>query len=185
MANTTASASGVKRYFAGPVRNTTETKTMQMASVETNAGTDTLVSKGSAEFEATEKFHEDFGDEPVIILGEEDLRKLVLTRDLQSLFELETCLAGGTQLAASLPQREKRPLPGVCDQIAELGIGHGMAAILHDEGRVVVAPHVGQGLGDGLRHADEPPLLLVGLNRLGHFFLTPSWQKPPPGPGEG
>ena len=39
MANTTASASGVKRYFAGPVRNTTETKTMQMASVETNAGT--------------------------------------------------------------------------------------------------------------------------------------------------
>jgi len=32
MAKTTASASGVKRYFAGPVRNTTETKTIQMAS---------------------------------------------------------------------------------------------------------------------------------------------------------
>ena len=39
MAKTTASASGVKRYFAGPVRNTTETKTIQMASVETKAGT--------------------------------------------------------------------------------------------------------------------------------------------------
>ncbi len=91
--------------------------------LETNAGTDTLVNRGSAEFEATEKFHEDFGDEPVIILVEEDLRKLVLTQDLQSLFELETCLAGGTQLAASLPQREKRPLPGVCDQIAELRPG--------------------------------------------------------------
>ncbi len=88
--------------------------------LETNAGTDTLVSSGSSEFKATERFHEDFGDEPVIILVEEDLRKLVLTEDLQSLFELETCLAGGTQLAASLPQREKKPLPGVCDEIAEL-----------------------------------------------------------------
>ena len=39
----------------------------------------------------------------MIVLVEEDLQKLVLTRDLQSLFELETCLAGGTQLAESLP----------------------------------------------------------------------------------
>src|SRR6266511_1702012 len=38
MANTTAIASGVNRYFAGPVRNTTGTKTMQIDSVETNAG---------------------------------------------------------------------------------------------------------------------------------------------------
>src|SRR3989442_9071930 len=38
MANTTAMARGVKRYFAGPVRNTTGTKTMQIDSVETNAG---------------------------------------------------------------------------------------------------------------------------------------------------
>lgn len=35
---TTAIAIGVKRYFAGPVRKTTETKTMQMVSVDTNAG---------------------------------------------------------------------------------------------------------------------------------------------------
>src|ERR1700683_3277907 len=38
MENTTASAIGVKRYFAGPVRKTTETKTMQMVSVDTNVG---------------------------------------------------------------------------------------------------------------------------------------------------
>src|SRR5881275_1272069 len=31
-------ASGVKRYFAGPVRNTTGTKTMQIDRVETKAG---------------------------------------------------------------------------------------------------------------------------------------------------
>ena len=38
IANTTAMASGVKRYFAGPVRNTTGTKTMQIDRVETKAG---------------------------------------------------------------------------------------------------------------------------------------------------
>ena len=38
MAKTTARAMGVKRNFAGPVRKTTETKTMQMVSVETSVG---------------------------------------------------------------------------------------------------------------------------------------------------
>ncbi|MGH2956218.1 MAG: efflux RND transporter permease subunit [Solirubrobacterales bacterium] len=88
--------------------------------LETSAGTDTLVARGSEEFQATERFHEDFGDEPVIVLVRQDLRRLVLSQDLQSLFELETCLAGGTELAETLPRREKTPLPAVCDRIAEL-----------------------------------------------------------------
>jgi len=88
--------------------------------LDTNAGTDTLVSKGSSEFKATEDFHEKFGDEPVIVLAKEDLRKLVLTKDLEPLFELESCFAGGTSLATSLPHRKKQPLPPVCDQIAKL-----------------------------------------------------------------
>ena len=54
------------------------------------------------------------------MLAKEDLRKLVLTKDLEPLFELEECFAGGTQLAASLPHRTKQPLPPVCDQIAKL-----------------------------------------------------------------
>ena len=88
--------------------------------LDTNAGTDTLVSKGSSEYQATQDFHQKFGDEPVIVLAKEDLRKLVLTKDLEPLFELEECFAGGTQLAASLPRRTKEPLPPVCDQIAKL-----------------------------------------------------------------
>jgi predicted RND superfamily exporter protein len=88
--------------------------------LHTNAGTDTLVSKGSSEYKATQDFHQKFGDEPVIVLAKEDLRKLVLTKDLEPLFELEECFAGGTQLAASLPHRTKQPLPPVCDQIAQL-----------------------------------------------------------------
>ncbi len=88
--------------------------------LDTNAGTDTLVSKGSSEFKATQDFHEKFGDEPVIVLAKEDLRKLVLTKDLEPLFELEECFAGGTQLARVLPTKAKEPLPPVCDRIAQL-----------------------------------------------------------------
>jgi hypothetical protein len=88
--------------------------------LDTNAGTDTLVSKGSSEFKATQDFHEKFGDEPVIVLVKEDLRKLILTKDLEPLFELEECFAGGTQLAESLPKRQKQPLPPVCDEISKL-----------------------------------------------------------------
>jgi predicted RND superfamily exporter protein len=59
-----------------------------------------------------------------VVLVKEDLRKLVLTKDLEPLFELEECFAGGTQLAASLPHRNKEPLPPVCDQIAKLRPSH-------------------------------------------------------------
>src|SRR3954464_9197876 len=45
---------------------------------------------------------------------------LVPMKALEPLFELEECFAGGTQLAASLPHRQKQPLPPVCDQIAKL-----------------------------------------------------------------
>jgi predicted RND superfamily exporter protein len=42
--------------------------------LHTNAGTDTLVSKSSSEYKATQDFHQKFGDEPVIVLVKEDLR---------------------------------------------------------------------------------------------------------------
>jgi predicted RND superfamily exporter protein len=92
--------------------------------LHTSAGTDTLVDSSSSEFKATNDFHQKFGDEPVIVLAQEDLRKLVLTKDLESLFELETCLAGGTPLAASLPHRRDKPLPPACDEIAKLHPSH-------------------------------------------------------------
>ena len=88
--------------------------------LHTSTGTDTLVSKGSSEYKATQDFHQQFGDEPVIVLAKEDLRRLVLTRDLEPLFELEECFAGGTQLAVALPHPNKQPLPPICNRIAQL-----------------------------------------------------------------
>lgn len=87
--------------------------------LDTDAGTETLVDEDSTEFRATEAFTEKFGDDAIVVLVREDLRRLLLTRDLRPLFELETCLSGGTPAAASLP-RQQEPLPDVCDQVAEL-----------------------------------------------------------------
>ena len=102
--------------------------------LETDAGTETLVDEDSAEFQATERFRENFGDEAAVVLVREDLRQLTLTQDLQALFELETCLAGGTAFANTLPRREGAPLPEVCDEIAELAparVVYGPATFLY------------------------------------------------------
>lgn len=88
--------------------------------LETNAGTETLVDEDSAEFQATERFRQEFGDDAAVVLVRQDVRTTILTQDLQALFELETCLAGGTELASKLPRRNDEPLPEVCDRIAEL-----------------------------------------------------------------
>ena len=103
-------------------------------SLKTDAGTDTLVDEDSAEFKATEDFRQAFGDEAAVVLVREDLRQLTLTSDLSSLFELETCLAGGTDLAKTLPRRKGQPLPEVCDKIAELApsrVVYGPATFLY------------------------------------------------------
>lgn len=88
--------------------------------LKSDAGTDTLVDEDSPAFEATQSFRDKFGDDAAVVLVREDLRRLLLTKDLQPLLELETCLAGGTPVAATLPQQGKDPLPEVCDRIAKL-----------------------------------------------------------------
>jgi hydrophobe/amphiphile efflux-3 (HAE3) family protein len=88
--------------------------------LKTDAGTETLVDEDTPEFQATERFRESFGDDAAVVLVRGDLRQLVLTKDLEALFELETCLAGGTDFANTLPRRQGSPLPDVCERIAEL-----------------------------------------------------------------
>ncbi|MBM3667775.1 MAG: hypothetical protein FJW90_09915 [Actinobacteria bacterium] len=102
--------------------------------LDTDAGTETLVDRDSPEFQATERFRQSFGDEAAVVLVREDLRQLTLTGDLGRLFELETCLAGGTDLGESLPRRPDSPLPEVCERIAELAparVVYGPATFLY------------------------------------------------------
>jgi len=62
--------------------------------LEPSAGTGTLVGSGSDSFQATERYHERFGDDAVVILVRGDLQRLVLTQDLERMLGLEGCISG-------------------------------------------------------------------------------------------
>jgi hydrophobe/amphiphile efflux-3 (HAE3) family protein len=90
--------------------------------LHTSAATDTFVDRDSSAFQATERFHRQFGDDPITVLVRArrgtDLCKpscrlvdMLLTEDLARITALEGCLAG------NLP-RGARPLSPVCTEIA-------------------------------------------------------------------
>ncbi len=77
----------------------------------TDAGTDTLVDADTAAYRATEEMRQEFGEEPVVVLAEGDLQRLVLTANLGRLLRLEGCLSGNVPKGA-------KPLPGPCAELA-------------------------------------------------------------------
>jgi uncharacterized protein len=64
------------------------------------AATDTLVGRSSAAYKDTQRFYARFGEEPVEVLVRGDLRKLVLSPDVDRLVGLEGCLSGNLPPAA-------------------------------------------------------------------------------------
>jgi uncharacterized protein len=78
----------------------------------TDAGTDTLVDTDTASYRATQQVRRDFGEEPVVVLAEGDLQRLVLTDNLGRLLRLEGCLSG------KVPKGVK-PIPGPCTELAQ------------------------------------------------------------------
>jgi uncharacterized protein len=78
----------------------------------TDAATNTLVDSDTASYRATQEVRREFGEEPVVILAEGDLQRLVLTSNLGRLLRLEGCLSG------KVPKGGK-PIPGPCAELAE------------------------------------------------------------------
>ncbi len=78
----------------------------------TDAATSTLVDSDTASYRATQEVRRDFGEEPVVVLAEGDLQKLVLTANLGRLLRLEGCLSGKAPKGA-------QPIPGPCAELAE------------------------------------------------------------------
>jgi hypothetical protein len=78
----------------------------------TDAGTGTLVDSDTAGYRATQHVRETFGEDPVVVLAEGDLQRLVLTANLGRLLRLEGCLA------AKVPAHGK-PIPGPCAELAQ------------------------------------------------------------------
>src|SRR3954452_204941 len=66
------------------------------------AGTDTLVGRSSPSYQATQRYHQRFGDDAVIVLVRGPLTKLVLTSDILRVTGLEGCLAGNAPPGAKL-----------------------------------------------------------------------------------
>lgn len=81
--------------------------------IPTDAGVGTLVDHDDATYRTTQEVRETFGEEPVVVLAEGDLQRLILTGNLFRLLRLEGCLAG------KVPEGAK-PLPGPCAELAEM-----------------------------------------------------------------
>jgi hydrophobe/amphiphile efflux-3 (HAE3) family protein len=81
--------------------------------LSTDAGTGTLIDTNSASYQATQEVRRDFGEEPVVVLAEGDLERLVLTSNLGRLLRLEGCLSGN-------PPKGVKPLPGPCAELAAM-----------------------------------------------------------------
>jgi len=81
--------------------------------LSTEAGPETLVDTDTAGYRATQGVRAAFGEEPVVVLAEGDLQRLILTSNLGRLLRLEGCLS------ANPPPRAK-PLPGPCSELARM-----------------------------------------------------------------
>jgi uncharacterized protein len=83
------------------------------AQLPTDAATDTLVDSDTASYRATQEVREEFGEEPIVVLAEGDLQRLILTANLGRFLRLEGCLSGKVPEGAE-------PIPGPCAELAEL-----------------------------------------------------------------
>lgn len=81
--------------------------------VPTDAGIGTLVDSDTGSYQATQEVREEFGEEPVVVLAEGDLQRLILTSNVFRLLRLEGCLSGKTPKGG-------KPLPGPCTELAAL-----------------------------------------------------------------
>ncbi|HTA97207.1 MAG TPA: MMPL family transporter [Solirubrobacteraceae bacterium] len=69
-------------------------------SLRPTAATDTLVGSSSSAYKNTQSFYKHFGEEPVEVLVKGDLRKLVLSSDIDRLVGLEGCMSPSLPVAA-------------------------------------------------------------------------------------
>lgn len=79
------------------------------------AATDTLVGTSSSTYRETQRFYRNFGEEPIEVLVKGNLRKLVLSSDIERLTGLEGCLSGNVPTAGLA---QEGGLDGPCGQLA-------------------------------------------------------------------
>src|ERR671929_1894938 len=91
-----------------------------------SADTGNLVDRGSVSFQDTQRFHQRFGDDAVLILAREDLLYLLLTSDLGRLLGLEGCLSGNAPPGVRPPGGPRGPCASLArDKPARVVYGPG------------------------------------------------------------
>jgi uncharacterized protein len=80
------------------------------------AATSTFVSSSSSEYKGTQRFYENFGEEPIEVLVKGNLQELVLSEDIDRLIGLEGCLSGNVPASALAGEGGAR---GPCGQLAK------------------------------------------------------------------
>jgi hydrophobe/amphiphile efflux-3 (HAE3) family protein len=83
--------------------------------LQPSASTDSLVGQSSPAAKATKRFHEQFGDESIVVLVKGPLERSVLTSDLARLVALEGCLSGN---APKDRPEVLKALPAPCQELA-------------------------------------------------------------------
>src|SRR3954451_21997190 len=83
-----------------------------ITSLHSSTSTDTLIDKSSRSFDATQKYRDLFGGDPIVIMAKGDLRHTIETSDLGRLLQLEGCLSG------NVPKQGLAKLPAVCTTLA-------------------------------------------------------------------
>ena len=79
--------------------------------LEADRSPNSLVDKGSSTYTRTQDFYKQFGDEPVEVLVNGDLRQLLQTSNLGKLLALEGCLSGKAKGGQVL---NDQPAPAPC-----------------------------------------------------------------------
>jgi hydrophobe/amphiphile efflux-3 (HAE3) family protein len=89
---------------------------LAVATLKPSTGADTLVGTSSDVWQSTQRYYERFGDDAIYVLVREDLRKLLLTSDLETVLGLEGCLSGNRPSDATPPGGVGSP----CGRLAAL-----------------------------------------------------------------
>jgi hydrophobe/amphiphile efflux-3 (HAE3) family protein len=80
------------------------------------AATSTFVSSSSPQYQATQRYYQSFGEEPIEVLVKGDLQQLVLSSDIERLVGLEGCLSGNVPQSALAVEGGAE---GPCGQLAK------------------------------------------------------------------
>ena len=147
-----------------------------------SAATDTLVGRDTSTFKATERFHQRFGDDAVIVLVREELPQLVLTSDLGRLLGLEGCISGNVP-------REVTKLPGgangPCAKLAKdksVQVVYGPGTFINESVRQIQEQFAGQQQAEAQRETARHDGRAQARGRPGARQGRPGAAGPPGAP---